>query len=176
MPQVNPIIKRGLQDKALAGILEGKPYTQISKELGVSRGALTAYSKKISNPAQTIQNGQAVKGSIRLEISQENALSDLSKQMEQYTENYQRSMQNGDEKGAYAWSSRRVDLLEKMLKVTGLYDASVSPAAQDEPIKIVFQEVEAVHQMPDAELERRAIEIITKRGYMVMPADKGLER
>jgi hypothetical protein len=48
-------------------------------------------------------------------------------------------MQNGDEKGAYAWSARRIDLLEKMLKVTGLYEA---PTTKQEPIMIRFVTVE----------------------------------
>lgn len=138
MPQVNPIIKQGLQDKVLAAILEGKPHTQIATELSVSRGAVAAYAKKISNPAQSLQTRQDVKGAIRLEISQENALSDLADQMKEYTDRYNKATKEGDEKAAYAWSARRVDLLEKMLKVTGLYEA---PTVKQEPLVIKFIEV-----------------------------------
>jgi len=56
VPQVNPIVKQGLQDAALALILEGKADTLIAEKLEVSRGAVGAYKKKSSNPAQTLQN------------------------------------------------------------------------------------------------------------------------
>jgi hypothetical protein len=135
MPQVNPIVRKGLQDKAIRLMLDGKPDVDIAKELGVTRQAFYAYKKKARNLTESVQ----AKGMIRLEISQENALSELSGQMLQYTENYERSMQNGDEKGAYAWSARRIDLLEKMLKVTGLYEA---PTTKQEPIMIRFVTVE----------------------------------
>ena len=132
MPQVNPIIKRGLQDKVLAAILEGTPHVQIATELGVSRGAVAAYAKKISNPAQSLQSRQDVKGAIRLEISQENALSDLADQMKEYSDRYEKAIKDDDMKAAYAWSARRVDLLEKMLKVTGLYDGKAAlPSGAD---------------------------------------------
>jgi predicted transcriptional regulator len=127
-----------LQGEVLAAILEGKPRTQIATELGVSRGAVAAYAKKISNPAQSLQSRQDVKGAIRLEISQENALSDLADQMKEYTDRYEKAIKGDDMKAAYAWSSRRVELLEKMLKVTGLYEA---PTTKEEPIEIRFIEV-----------------------------------
>jgi predicted transcriptional regulator len=138
MSQVNPIIKRGLQGEVLAAILEGKPHTQIATELGLSRGAVAAYAKKVSNPAQSLQSRQDVRGAIRLEISQENALSDLADQMKEYTDRYEKAIKGDDMKAAYAWSARRVDLLEKMLKVTGLYEA---PMTKQEPLEIRFIEV-----------------------------------
>jgi len=60
VPQVNPIVKQGLQDAALALILEGKADTFIAEKLEVSRGAVGAYKKKISNPAQTLQTGNTI--------------------------------------------------------------------------------------------------------------------
>jgi hypothetical protein len=91
--------------------------------------------------------------------------------MEQYTENYERAVNSDDMKGAYAWSARRVDLLEKMLRVTGLYDKSKEEMVRGEVIKSVSEEAEAVHQMPDEELERRTIDILAKRGYAIVRSD-----
>ena len=146
MPQVNPIIRRGLQDKATRLMLDGKPDGIIAIELGVTRQAFYAFKKKTRNLTERLRASTesvqttVLKGALRLEISQENALSDLSGQMKEYTDRYDKAMLDGDEKAAYAWSSRRVDLLEKMLKVTGLYDARVEPMRS---LKLVFEEVEA---------------------------------
>jgi predicted transcriptional regulator len=46
MPQVNPIIRLGLQDEAARLILDGKTTYAISKELGVSRGAVSTKAFK----------------------------------------------------------------------------------------------------------------------------------
>ena len=184
MPQVNPIIKRGLQDKVLAAILEGKPHTQIATDLGMSRGAVAAYAKKISNPAQSLQSRQDVKGAIRLEISQENALSDLADQMKEYTDRYEKAVKDDDMKAAYAWSARRVDLLEKMLKVTGVYEA---PTAKQEPIVTRFIDesgrdraeevraavVKALKDFPEA--KAKALQVLEEMNVVMSSSCRGTE-
>jgi hypothetical protein len=137
---VNPIIRQGLQDKAAQLLLDGKTTYAISKELNVSRGAVSTFKALLMKADQSLQTN-GMKAVARLEISQENALSELSKQLEQYTENYERSMRPNedgkvDEKGAYAWSTNRISLLREMLKVTGLYDA---PKEQPKTINIVVR-------------------------------------
>lgn len=154
MPQVNPVIRLGLQDKVLALLLEGKPHTGIARELGITRRAVDSYAKLISNGAQSVRNGGPVKGALRLEISQENALSELSKQIGQYTENYELAISEGDGKAAYAWSTNRIALLREMLKVTGLYAEKVQAPPSEQ---------EALARMSDEEVERRAREILAKR-------------
>jgi predicted transcriptional regulator len=119
-------------------MLDGKGDTDIAKQLGVTRQAFYAYKKKARNITQTVQTS-VLKGALRLEISQENALSDLADQMKEYTDQYEKAVKDDDMKAAYAWSARRVDLLEKMLKVTGLYEA---PTKKQEPLKVIFEIVD----------------------------------
>ena len=162
MPQVNPIIKQGLQDKATRLLLDGKGDIDIAEELGVSRKAISSFKRKIRKGAEKVQTAQTealqtaiLKGAIRLEISQENALSDLSMQMIQYTAHYEQAVKNDDMKAAYAWSARRVDLLEKMLKVTGLYDAPTMKGDQELPriFEVVLEDVELNGEFTERMLE-----------------------
>jgi len=111
--------------------LDGKRNVDMAKEFKVTSSAVHRFKKRLTNRKE--MQTTTLKGAVRLEITQENALSDLSKQMEQYTVNYERAIKDGDEKAALAWSARRVKLLERMLKVTGLYNNN---APQSAPITI----------------------------------------
>jgi len=154
--QVNPIIKKGLQDKALALILSGKRNVDIIAELGVPRKAFYAWKKTLSKGDEM----GTIRQQVRLEISQEKALSELATQLKQYTDNYELAMKAGKTSEAYSWSSRRVDLLEKMLKVTGLYDANTRLDKELPPQSIQ----DDVALLSDEELIRRATDIITRIG------------
>jgi predicted transcriptional regulator len=162
MPQVNPIIRLGLQDEAARLILDGKTTYAISKELGVSRGAVSTFKGMLMKADQSLQTN-GIKAVARLEISQEEALSQLSTQLQQYTENYEKAMKPDgdgkvDEKAAYAWSCQRIALLDKMLRVTGLYCEKVKPPKDEEQ-----QLNEAAGMMSDQELEERVKQIVERR-------------
>ncbi len=164
MPQVNPIVKKGLQDKALALILDGsKRNNEIIAELGVPRKAFYSWKKSLSKGTQM----GTIRQSVKLEVSQENALSELTRQLQQYTDNYDKAMEaagqaetEGEAKSlrgeAHSWSARRVDLLKEMLKVTGLYAEGMRPKPdKDDPDA-------DVERMTDQELRDNAAKLLAK--------------
>jgi transposase len=116
VPHKNRIIELGLQDKALALILEGLPNVRIIKELGVSRDTFYAWKRKLSNPNLC----PTVRGAVRMELSQENAVSEIVDQLYDYTQNYRNAMARGDEELAGKWANLRTKLGETWVKVTGL--------------------------------------------------------
>ena len=73
---------------------------------------------------------------IRLEINQENAVSELSNQLTEYTNNYNEAMKRCNERAAAVWSRNRIDLLKEMLRVTGLYDKARKEAEREEDVEI----------------------------------------
>jgi hypothetical protein len=82
-----------------------------------------------------------IRATMRLEITQENTLSELAVQMKDYTDQYNNAMERGDEKAAYAWSQNRIKLIDMMAKITGLY-VQKERAEESKPITIIFKEVE----------------------------------
>lgn len=119
MPQVNPIIKRGLQNRASQLILSGKTTTAIAKELGISRGALTTYKRAYLKAGESLQT-DGLKATMRMELSRENAISEIIDQLYEYTQNYRNAMARGDEELAGKWANLRTKLGETWVKVTGL--------------------------------------------------------
>ncbi len=87
--------------------------------------------KKVEGNNQTIARRQA----IRLEVNQENALTELSNQMHEYTKQYEQALADGDMRLAGSWSQNRMALLDKMLRVTGLY----SERPKEEATKIIVE-------------------------------------
>ena len=134
MPQVNPVERANLEGKALALLTGGKGIRATAKELGVSEKAVRNFRDKMRKGGEK-DDFAALKGRLRLDLTQENALSELSKQMKQYTDNYDRAILE-DEKAALLWSRNRIDLLEKMLRVTGIYDRAAN--TNPEPIEITI--------------------------------------
>ena len=120
-------------------MLDNKSVRQMADELGVSIYAVKGFQKAISKTPQNSKN-ELLRGTIRLEINQENAISELSRQIVQYTENYERAIKLNDEDTAFKWSRNRIDLLEKMLRVTGLNDSGAKNAEQ-KPIEIIITHV-----------------------------------
>ncbi|MFA5379943.1 MAG: hypothetical protein WC455_29555 [Dehalococcoidia bacterium] len=121
------IDKKGLGREVLSLHLSGKPSREIGTELGIGYKGVQAYIKAIQEPTKA-KNGKVsrklptlelLENHVRLEISQESALSELSKQLEDYTIEYERAP---DDKAKYAWSQNRIRILQEMNKVTGLYE------------------------------------------------------
>lgn len=135
MPQVNPIIRRGLQDRYAELVLAGKSDTFIMNELGVSRDAIVSY-RKVKPKALNSLILDKLKGPLRLEITQENALSELSLQMADYTKEYKEAA-FPDEK--QKWGALRLRCLENMIKVTGLDKENAT--IQDPELHITIERV-----------------------------------
>ena len=72
-----------------------------------------------------------------MEVTQENALSQLSKQLSEYTDEYEKARTGGDPEMATRWAALRLKLLDMMNKVTGLYNER---APQTTPIVVVFED------------------------------------
>jgi predicted transcriptional regulator len=141
-------------DAIIAAYKANGTYSKTAKELNISRQHVSKVVRKYNTINTTITKCDECKSTLIMEITQENALSDLSNQMKQYTDNYQTAIEKKDEKAAYAWSTARRDLLEKMLKVTGLYNTPL-------PTPIFAQE--SVGNLSDEEVEARARAILRKR-------------
>jgi predicted transcriptional regulator len=134
----NPKRKEAAPDsKIIALHCNGLSYTDIGKELGITRQCVARAVKKHVERNGDVTDLEAVHAAVRIEITREDALSDMFEQGEEYTKNYKRCMTNNDEKGAYAWAIARRDLLDKKLKVTGLYNERAAPT---EPIRIIFED------------------------------------
>ena len=165
MPQVNPIIRRGLQDKYASLVLEGKSDTAIMKELGVSRDAIVSYRKVKPKALQSLELDR-LKGPLRLEINQENALSELSLQMADYTMQYKAALGEGqvgspdkpiivDMDAAHKWGLLRLRCLENMLKVTGLDKGIPSaPNAEKNTITVQWISTRQIPQIPEGQTDK----------------------
>jgi len=161
--QSNPIIARGLEDKVACMILAKHTDSSIGRELGISRQAVGRYRKQTTNLTDTKQL-TGLKAIVRMEVSQENALSELSLQMADYTKEYKAALGEGqigtkdrpiviDTDAAHKWGALRLRCLEMMIKVTGL-DKGIpqAPPAQTD-----------LTQVPNAELEARILELIAAK-------------
>ena len=124
-------------------IITGGTNTQIGKDLGVSRQYVAKVRDKLQNKQELITNTSELKAIIRLEINQENTLSELAEQMKDYTDQYNKAMNNNDEKAAYAWSQNRIKLVDMMAKITGLYNPRpIEQQSTDSAITINFELVD----------------------------------
>ena len=139
MPQVNPIIRRDLQDKALKLLTEGKSTKVILSELGVSKDAYYAWRKLLAKSDET----RTLRQNVSRKISRENAFGELSKQTEEATTRYddaigryKATLDPSDEKAAMLWSQACRELLKEWLRVTGAYEmvANTNP----EPVEITI--------------------------------------
>jgi transposase len=118
---------KGLGDQVTALYLNGISYREIAASLGLEYNQVQTYLAKVKRPARLkankvmelpIEKG-VIANHIRLEINQENALSELAKQLDDYSKEYDRAL---DSKEKYAWSQNRIRILQEMNKVTGLYE------------------------------------------------------
>ena len=140
--------KRHVKDsEIIAQHLNGLNYTQIAEQLNITRQTVAKVVKKHTENNNVLTNEptsiDVLKATIKLEITQENTLSELSTQLAEYTEQYNEAKKAGDERSAYAWSQNRLKIIDMMAKITGLYNPR--PVEQtttiDRPV-IVFREVE----------------------------------
>jgi hypothetical protein len=154
------IDKKGLGREVLSLHLSGKPSREIGEELGIGYKGVQAYIRAIQEPTKA-KNGKVsrklptvelLENQIRLEINQESALSELSDQLKEYTDQYNNAT---DERSKYAWSQNRIKILQEMNKVTGLYMPKPSGPPPD-PAGDVFN-------MSDEELENKARAILERR-------------
>ncbi len=122
-------------------LITGGSNTQIGKDLGVSRQYVAKVREKLLNPKEIITNVNELKPIIRLEITQENTLSELSNQMKDYTDQYEKAMKAGDERSAYAWSQNRIKLVDMMAKITGLYNPRPIEQTPSENRQIIIYEM-----------------------------------
>jgi transposase len=135
-----PNPKRFIPDSKIIELhCNGRSYTEIAHDLGISRQLASRVVRKYAENNGPITNNDDYRAAVKIEVTRENALSELSKQMTECTRNYDAAMgkKPSDEKAAYAWSTARRDLLDKMLKVTGLYNDKAAGAA---PVEIVFKD------------------------------------
>lgn len=147
-----------VEGQVLALHMAGKSQQRIGQELGLSRSAVQAYLAKVKSMSELNTNNDnkfptnkaLLEAQVRLEINQENALSELSKQLQDYTDEYNRAP---DDKAKYAWSQNRIRILQEMNKVTGLY----------EPRACKAEVTEDDIPMTDEELIERAKSIIERR-------------
>lgn len=131
MPRTSEIEKQGLGDEIITARMNGCTYSQIAQDYSLSIDQVQRFLRK-QNETQIIPKMSQIK----LQIRQEDAISDLAVQMAEYTQHYQDAMNRGDEKAAYAWSRNRLDLLKEMLKCSGVYDKAKKEADRKEDMEI----------------------------------------
>jgi hypothetical protein len=138
-------------------ITQGKNNSEIARQLKVDRKRVASV-RGLINPStpptldsMTLDKIRAV---ARLELSQEETLNEFSDQLGEYTKNYKSAMLLGDQEAAAKWAVLRVKLLESMIKISGLDKRCELPPPDPQ---------DALYNMSDEEVERRAREILAKR-------------
>jgi len=122
-------------------IYTGVSQVQVAARLKLSRGYVRKVCDKYKNSDITKPLHPEVREIIRLEITQEKTLNDLTAQMKEYTDRYNQATAAGDEKAAYAWSQNRIKIIDMMAKITGLYDRKPEQDGQEKTV-IIFEEIE----------------------------------
>jgi len=139
--------KRKVKDSEIINQhLNGLNYTQIGENLKLTRQTVSKVVKKhlednnqlTKQPTNQPISLDDMRTIIKLEITQENTLTELSEQMKDYTDNYERAVKNEDEKSAYAWSQNRLKIIDMMAKITGLYNAPVGSSDNKLIIEVEF--------------------------------------
>lgn len=140
--------KRGPRPKATDAeiinlLLSGQTNAEVAKALGVSESKVKVVKRTFIKPNQNVPTVELLKAVVKLEITQENTLSELSSQLAEYTEQYNEAKKAGDERSAYAWSQNRLKIIDMMAKITGLYNPRpVEQQTTDPAITITFELVD----------------------------------
>jgi transposase-like protein len=125
--------------------INGLNYTQIANKLDITRQTVAKVVKNYTNGNAILTNEptdiETLRQVVRLEITQENTLSELANQMKDYTDQYNKAMSNNDEKAAYAWSQNRIKLIDMMAKITGLYNPRPIEQTPSENRQIIIYEM-----------------------------------
>ena len=137
MPRKSKIEQLGLGTEIQFLRMDGKLQEEIAliinerHDVSINRRMVSRYLECLNN-----NDREATIESIKLEINQENAVSELSNQLSEYTNNYNEAMKRCEERAAAVWSRNRIDLLKEMLRVTGLYDKARKEAEREEDVEI----------------------------------------
>lgn len=151
--------KTAVSDSMIAAkITAGRSDRDIARALHVGRDRV-AKVRRLGTGAEVIKaepvpDLDRIKAAVRLELNQEETRNEFSDQLHEYTKNYKDAMRIGDTESAGKWSVLRVQLLKEMIKISGIDRMRIEagPSAQN-----------ALSDMSDEEVERRAREIIAKR-------------
>lgn len=122
-------------------LLQGRTIVEVSNALGVSQSKVKNVKAKFVKQDPNLPAVDKLKAVVRLELTQEKTLNDLTAQMKEYTDRYNQATAAGDEKAAYAWSQNRIKIIDMMAKITGLYDKKPEQAGQEKTV-VVFEEIE----------------------------------
>lgn len=139
-------------------IVMGKNNSEIARALHVDRKRVAKVREMTATTALSTQSGpvpiDTVRAVVRLEMSQEETLNEFSDQLGEYTTNYRKAMDREDETMAGKWAVLRMQLLDRMITISGLQQRSSlkEVSAQD-----------VLSSMTDEEVESRARQILAKR-------------
>ena len=122
-------------------LLQGQTIQEISDALGVSYSKVKMVKREYVRKNPNLPAVDKLKAVVRLELTQEKTLNDLTAQMKEYTDRYNQATAAGDEKAAYAWSQNRIKIIDMMAKITGLYDKKPEQDGQEKTV-VVFEEIE----------------------------------
>ena len=130
--------KRGPKAKAsdaeiVNHLLNGLTNLEVATTLGVSESKVKLVKAQHMKPNQNLPSVELLKAVVRLEITQENTLSELSTQMAEYTKQYDEA---NDPREKHAWSQNRIKIIDMMAKITGLYDKPMERTDKDITITI----------------------------------------
>lgn len=130
--------KRGPKAKAsdaeiINGLLNGLTNLEVATSLGVSESKVKLVKAQHMKPNQNLPSVELLKAVVRLEVTQENTLSELSTQMAEYTRQYDEAK---DPREKHAWSQNRIKIIDMMAKITGLYDKPMDRTDKDITITI----------------------------------------
>jgi DNA-binding MarR family transcriptional regulator len=109
-------------DKIMALHVNGRTFTAIGKELGITRQYVAKVVKRYLAADASLTMSDEYRAAVRLEVTQENALTELITQLNDYNEEYVKAGKGGDKEMQSRWAALRLKTLDLMNKVTGLYD------------------------------------------------------
>lgn len=124
----------------------GKSYTEIGKDLKLSRQLVARVVKKyvehnvaVTDVTLTTTGKDAYRAAVKVELTREHAISEHAKQIMEYTTEFEKAIRGGDPEMASRWAALRLKCAEMMFKATGLYDER-RPDPDTEQKKIVFED------------------------------------
>lgn len=132
--------KRGPKAKAsdaeiINGLLNGLTTLEVATSLGVSESKVKLVKREHMKPDQNLPSIEVLKAVVRLEITQENTLTELSEQLAEYTTQYKDAT---DPREKHAWSQNRLKIIDMMAKITGLYERPMESKDKDITVKVEF--------------------------------------
>lgn len=151
-------MKKNASDAEIAVLItQGKSNSDVARALHVDRKRVAKVRSMANLPSESLKLPvplDTVRAIVRLEMSQEETISEFTEQLMEYTQNYRTAIKDGDHNAAGKWAVLRLQLLDRMIQISGLQNraARKEESAQD-----------LLNSMTDEEVERRAREILAKR-------------